>query len=796
MTYKRISFNSIKQNDELAKQVLQAQSGLLMNLMFIFTILLASLFLAACSGTRHLPPGEKLYTGAVIKLESKDDVSKKKKRFVKAVAENALRPKPNSTFLSMRPKLWLFMAAGTDPKSKFRKRLQKMGEPPVLISGAKPGVTSAIIDAKLYNIGVFKSLTGFETLEKKRTAKLIYNCQIHKPYTIEKLKYAISDNSINHIIVSDKENALIKQGDDYNLDILKNERMRLDALLKDNGYFFFSPDFLLFKVDTSALNKNATLTLTLTENIPNNALIVYRINNVYIDQKYSLNDEAENIIKDTFKIEDNIFIGKESQMDIRPNVILKSVFLRKSDVYTRKNHNITLNRLMAMGNFKFVSLKFSDSNTSTSGLLDVTLLMTPMPKYTFRAEIDIVSKSNNYTGPRMNVSVLNRNTFSGAELLNVNIAGSFEAQLSGANKNLFSYSYNPQVELIFPVFLLPFKVKTSSYFIPKTRFSLAYNFLNRGNYFNMRTLQFIYGYKWKEEIRKEHELNPFDISYTSVTNKSAAFNALLDANPFLKKSYEEQFIAGGSYSYTFNEQMFPNKKIQYYFYLSSSFAGNAFSLAKAITGQRVSSENPSHIAGSPYSQFAKLSIDARGYYNFKNKNKIALRIFAGAAKAYGNASTLPYSKQFFSGGPNSIRAFSINSVGPGNYNQNNIANGLLHLGGDVKCEANAEYRFNIYSFFKGAVFADAGNVWLLKSNPAQTGNPFSLSEFSNELAIGTGIGLRIDVSFFILRFDLAMPLRKPWLTENNSWVTHQIDFGSPAWRSENLIFNVAIGYPF
>jgi hemolysin activation/secretion protein len=333
-------------------------------------------------------------------------------------------------------------------------------------------------------------------------------------------------------------------------------------------------------------------------------------------------------------------------------------------------------------------------------------------------------------------------------------------------------------------------------YVPKTRFSISYNYLKEVRYFDMRTFQFIYGFRWKEDIRKEHELNPISVSYTSIGNKSDEFNALLASNPFLKKSYEEQFVAGLTYSYTYNEQVMQAKKMQYFFHLATEFAGNTFSLAKLIAGEKISSDNPSKVIGSIYSQYAKLSIDGRSYYNFIDKSKLVMRFFAGVAKPYGNSSTLPYSKEFFSGGPNSIRAFHINSVGPGKYHQAVDNIGFLQLGGDVKVEMNAEYRFPIFSFFKGAIFTDAGNVWLLKSNPANTGSPFSFSTFTNELAVGAGIGLRFDVSFFILRFDLATPLRKPWLEKNNSWVTNQINFGSSSWRSENLIFNVAIGYPF
>ncbi len=758
------------------------------------SLFLICMVLSSCTGLSHLPKGEKLYTGGEVKLES---INKVNIKFIKITAEEAVRPKPNKSFLGMRPKLWLYMLPDENPKSKFGKWLKKIGEAPVLLSSVKPGVTSAIIDARLFNIGIFKSYTESEIIENKHTGRLIYTSHIYKPFVVKELIYAVSDDSLSRLIIHSNKESFIKPGQDYNLAILKNERLRLDALAKDHGYFYFNPDYLLFKADTSEVNHNITLKLTLKDTIPKNALTVYRIRKVIIDQDYSLNDEVTTIKRDSLVYENTIFLSGESAMEISPKEILRSDYFRKNEIFSRKNHIITLNRLMSLENFKFVRIKFADSDTTASGFLDVTILMTPMPQRTFRAELDLVSKSDNNAGPRLNISLLTRNVFKGAEILNFNMAGSFEAQLSGANRNAYSYSWNPKVELTFPRFIVPFYLKKSgSIYVPKTNISLSYNYLKRVNYFDMQTFQFQYGYKWKEDIRKEHELNPISVSFSTIQNESVAFTELLNSNPFLKKSYEEQFIAGGNYSFTYNEQVVLGKKMQYYFHVTTELAGNAFSLAKLISGEKLSSENPSTIIGSVYSQFAKFSMEGRGYYNFKDNNKLVFRVFTGFAKAFGNSSVLPYSKQFFSGGPSSLRAFQINSVGPGTYYQKPGNSGFLQLGGDLKLEMNSEYRFTIYKFFKGAFFVDAGNVWLLKSNPEHIGTPFDLSRFPDELAVGTGFGLRVDLSFFVLRFDLAMPLRKPWLEENHRWVANQINFGNSTWRGENLILNVAIGYPF
>jgi len=752
------------------------------------------LLLSACSGIRHLPAGEKLYTGADIVLESTGKINS---RFVKTTAEEGVRPPPNKVFLGMRPKLWMFMKAGRTPKSKLQKWFKKQGEAPVFLSSVKPEVTSAIIDARLFNIGIFKSYTGFKILEQKYTAKVIYTSHIQKPYVFREVIYSISDDSLSRLILNAKKETLIKSGQDYNLDILKNERIRIDALLKDYGYFYFNPDYLLFKADTSEANHKVNLKLTLKDSIPIAALTVYRIRNITIDQDYSLIEDITDVRKDSSRYQNTLFLSNESEMKIRPEVLLNSIYFRENELFSRKNQSITLNHLMSLNNFKFVRVKFKESDTTATGFLDVTILMTPMQKHTFKVETDLVSKSNNYAGPQLNFSLLNRNTFHGAELLNLNMAGSFETQISGAVKNSYSYSWNPKLELTFPRFVVPFNIRRSgSIYVPTTNFSVSYNYLKRVDYFDMQTFQFVYGYKWKRNILVEHELDPVSVSLTSIGNRSAAFNDLLNANPFLKLSYEEKFIAGGSYSYTYNEQVITGKKNQYYFHFASAFAGNDFSLFKLIAGEKISSANPSLIAGSVYSQFAKFSLDGRGYFNFKDKNKVALRIFAGVVRPFGNSSVLPYSEQFFSGGPNSIRAFQINSVGPGTYFQNPGNAVFLQLGGNLKLESNAEYRFNIYRYFKGAIFVDAGNIWMLKSDPSTIGSPFTISGFADQLAVGTGFGIRIDVSFFILRFDLALPLRKPWLEENHRWVTNQINFGNSTWRGENLILNVAIGYPF
>src|SRR6185436_9327024 len=440
-----------------------------------FSLFIATL-LASCSGKHFLPKGEKLYTGAKIELKSSEKI--KNKNYIRNNAGQVLRPEPNRSFLGMRPRLWFYYVAGDSANKGFRKWIKnKLGEPPVLMSDIDPNLNTKYIDAKLFNIGIFNAATSFEIKEKKRTGEIIYTFDVHNPFIIKNIKYPEGTNTLNPLIISSMTKSLVKPGDNYNLTVLKMERQRIDAMLKDEGYFYFNPDYLLFKADTNENDKTVDLELSIKEETPDKALRIYRINDVLVDPEYSIGDDTTNYLKDTMVVNDVIFL---STPKIRPKVILRSVFFRKNDIYSRTKHNLTLNRIMSMGNYKYANLKFTEADMDSTGFLNARLLLTPMPKRTFRSEISLVSKSNDFIGPKLNINYRNRNEFKGAELLNVNLGGSFETQFTGKYKNLYSYEFNPQVELYIPKFLVPIKIKhPSSYYIPKTKIALGYNYLVR-----------------------------------------------------------------------------------------------------------------------------------------------------------------------------------------------------------------------------------------------------------------------------------------------------------------------------
>jgi outer membrane protein insertion porin family len=762
---------------------------------FYVFVLLAVACISGCRCVKYLPKGDTLYTGSVIHIESETVINKKD---LSNELEKVERPKPNSTFLGMRPKLWVYDITGKDPGKGVKHWLiTKVGEPPVLASELAPSKTAELMKNRLQMKGYFHSKIAFRLITKNQKTKVVYDVQLPAPYLIHKIIFPTDTSMLSARIRGTLPQSLLKEGERYDLDLFKTERIRIDHALKDSGFFYFNPDYLLFRADSVTGSKLVNITLTVKPDAPAKARIPYIIGRVYLMPYPALTDSGTTKV-DTIHEGGYYYLDNDSAF--RPKVIVGSVFLKTGDLYSRKNHNTTLGHLMGMGVFKFVSIRFEQVDDTVRGILNVYINMSPMPGKSVQAELEAVTKSNNYTGPALTLSFKNRNLFQGAEMFVFNLLGSFETQLSGTERGLNSYEFGANAQLYFPKFVSPFKMRNaSSLFVPKTKVSLGYRLIQRIKYFNMEAFDASFGYKWKENARKEHELDPVSITLTRLNSTTPAFNTLLQENSFLRKSFQEQFIIGSKYSFTYNTQIGVQHRNQYYFNGTIDVAGNALHTVQSLIMNHASTDaEPYKIFGYPYSQYSRGTVDGRYYLNLNKGSKIAARVLAGIGLPYGNSSTMPYTKQFFSGGSNSIRAFQARSLGPGSYSVPDSLRGktFLDQSGDIKLEGSLEYRFGIISVLKGALFTDAGNVWLLRKNSQFPGGEFDVSRFQEQIAVGAGFGLRIDLSFFVLRFDLALPLRKPFLPENERWVVSKIAFGDPSWRRQNLVLNIAVGYPF
>lgn len=757
-----------------------------------YLIVLSLFFAFGCSNTKYLPEGDFLYTGSSVKV--KDSVLKKKERkALENEAEELLVPKPNKQILGLRPKLLIYNWAGQPKKAKgIRYWLRtKVGEAPVLFSKVDLDYNASILRNFTENKGYFKTRVSADSTAKNKRATAEYKIVPKRQYKIKSVQFPTDSSDLGKSIARTSRRTLLKEGNPYDLEIIKAERERIDARLKEKGYYYFNPDYILAQVDTTKGDHEVTIKLKIKDETPDKATIAYKINKIVVYPNFSISKDSV-----TYKKEDIVrykdFTIIDSAHTFKPRVFDRTLYFKKGDFYNRKNHNLTLNRFVNLGTFNFVKNEFKVSD-SIKNTLDAYYYLTLLPKKFIRVEVLGKTNSASYTGTEVNVNWNNRNVFRGAELLTVSVFGGADFQLSGENKGQNIFKLGTETSLTWPRFITPFKMEGSSEFVPRTKAAVRYEYQNRTQLYALNSFKTSFGYIWKDNIRKEHQLNVVDITYVSPNNVTAEYQEDIDADASLGKVIEKQLIFGPTYSYTFTNTMLKRKKNTFYFNGEVDLAGNVTGLA---TGANIKQGDTIKIFDVPFSQYVKVKADFRHYLKLGKESELASRIIVGAGFAYGNSTTLPTTKQFVVGGTNSIRAFRARSLGPGSYQAPITSNSYFpDQSADLKLEFNTEYRAKIYGLMKGALFVDAGNIWLLNADPDKPGAEIS-KDFMKQIAVGAGAGLRFDFTFLILRTDLAFPLRKPYLPEGQRWVIDAIDFGNGSWRKENLILNIAIGYPF
>ncbi len=753
---------------------------------------LTLIFLSSCSNIKYLPKGEQLYVGAKVKLEGKETSRKEKKKLLPEL-EALLRPKPNFSILGLRPKLYIYNLVGKPKKQKGLKHWlhTKVGEAPVLFSKVDLDFNASLVQNRLENRGYFNAQTSADSTEKNRKVTAIYTATPGKQFKIKKVTFINDSTAITNALSQTKEKSFLKIGEAYDLDKIKAERNRIDVHLKEKGFYFFGPDYLIMQVDSTVGGQQVDIFVKVKAQTPAKAKEIYTINNISIFPNYTITKDSSNKKPEIGKPYHD-FVIYDRINRFKPHIFDRSLFFRKGDIYNRTNHNLSLNRLVNLGTFKFVKNTFTVSD-SLKNALDANYYLTPLPRKSLRFEILGKTNSANYTGTELNINWSNRNTFRAAELLTVSIFGGLEVQVSGQNQGFNVYRLGSEANLIWPRFIVPFKVGSTSAFVPKTKLTLGYEFQNRTNLYSLNSFKTSFGYIWKENVRKEHTLNITEINYVNSFNVSDLYDQQVVQNPTLGRVIEKQLIFGPTYSFTYTNTTETQKTHTFYYKGSVDLSGN---LAGLLTGANIKNGKQQQIFDVNFSQFAKTESDFRHYLKLSDNSQIASRIIVGAGIPYGNSDVLPFIRQFFIGGTNSIRAFRARSIGPGSYDTQADPNSFLpDQSGDLKLELNTEYRAKLFSIVKGALFVDAGNIWLLNNNTLKPGAQIS-KDFMSELGAGVGAGLRFDLSFLVLRTDLAFPIRRPYLPKGQRWVFNAIDFGNPNWRSENLVFNLAIGYPF
>ncbi|MES2748232.1 MAG: BamA/TamA family outer membrane protein [Bacteroidota bacterium] len=758
-----------------------------MNKQFIYFIILA-LFAYSCSNTRYLPEGELLYVKGKIKVED-STITKKQRRELKSGLTEIIRPKPNKKFLGMRPKLYIYNLVGTVKRDKgFRYWLKyKVGEAPVLFSQVDIDYNKSLVQNYAENNGYFNAKTSADSTRIGRKAIATYVVIPKQQYKIKTVTFPQDSTKLGIAVARTQRSTLLKVGDPYSLEVIKSERTRIDTRLKERGFYYFNDDYLKVQVDSTVAKHEVDLIVKVKNDTPELAKKAFKINKINIYPNYTIDIDTNHVAE---QYNDFTIIGNNNLF--KPKIFDRTLLFKKGDLYNRTKHNLSLNRLVNLGTFKFVKNQFVVSDT-IGDYLDAYYYLTPLPKKSYRVEILAKTNSANYTGTELSVNWSNRNTFRAAELLTVSVFGGLETQLGGKNDGFNVYRYGSEVNLIWPRIIAPFKFESASGFVPRTKTTIGYEYQNRAKLYSLHTFKTSFGYSWKENIRKEHQLNVTEINFVSPQNVTDLYNEQVNLNPALKHVIEKQLIFGPTYTYTYTNTMQKRRKNTIFYKGNIDVSGAITGLA---TGANIKQGDTIKIFDIPFSQYIKVQNEFKHNYKLGENSQISSRFIAGAAFAYGNSDQIPFSKQFFIGGTNSLRAFRSRSLGPGSYDASTETSVFLpDQSGDVKLEFNTEYRAKIYRFIYGALFVDAGNIWLLNDDPDKPGSKFT-KDFMKEIAVGVGTGLRFDFNFLVLRTDLAFPIRKPYLPNGERWVIDQINLGNGPWRSDNLIFNLAIGYPF
>ncbi len=742
------------------------------------------LMVSSCSVRRFIPADERLYKSSDIELQT--EASTKDIGAVESELERLLRPSPNSKILGMRLGLLAHYKSQREKPGFLNKYLnKKIGEEPVYLSDIDVDRTVDLINNRLENNGYFDVLVNASIVEEKQLAKVNYNVKLGAPYTLSKYQLDTGSLEIYKEIKTSLEETTLQPGSRFNLDALKTERERIDDHLKSKGYYNFNADFLIFEADTNQYaNRQFDLFLRLKKDVPLKSLLPYALNEIYVYPDNSLMPEG--FVRDTVELNGINFIQKPEYF--RPDRMAPYILFEKGQHYDPKLSRLTSSRLSSIGLYKFVNIRYeqiSEADSLSDTLkLNANIFLSPSKKRNLRTELRAVTKSNGFAGPSLALVYSNRNLFRGGETLNISGSLGYEVQVGGGtNQGLSSTLVGLKTDLILPRLIVPFRVDdTFLYAVPKTKVSLGFDFFDRADLYSLNSFNTSFGYSWRKNISVYHEFNPISINYVNTSNITTEFQGILDQNPFLQSSFQQQLITGLTYSFVYNQLANAEKQHPIFLMANLDLAGNILD----TFGSSVNENGKKTILDIEYAQYVKADINLVYHYNVGNESKLVSRLFAGVGLPYGNSDALPFAKQYFSGGPSSVRAFRTRSLGPGSYNPSEADQGsFFDRSGDIRLEANVEYRFPIYSYLKGALFADAGNVWLTNENASLPGGKFS-SNFINELGAGVGFGLRIDVQNFVIRFDFAAPVSKPYLPDGQRW----------NFELNETILNFAIGYGF
>jgi hypothetical protein len=761
---------------------------------------LGLLLLSGCNTTRYVPEGQYLLSDIDYQIDNaqinKDELS------------SYVRQEENLKILGFfKFHLWLY---NLSKKEKEKSWFRDIGEPPVIYEEELKNRSASQIQQYLFNKGYYQSTISDKVDFKKKKAYITYTVKTGSPYRINNIALNVSDPDIRSLVEDNKEDALINSGDVLDVDVLDDERTRITKLLNNNGYFRFMPDYINFNIDSALSSREADIELVIRN--PRNPANPLKDT---IHRKFYIKDYAVSVFNpqtknNTFNLQelgDSLFYNEilyrfNSVIPIKASTISKTLEVVPGDLYSKLNEERTYNNLYSIRQFKYVNIHFQELDQykdSLNGMLSGKIILPMQVKQNYSVDIEGTNTSGNL-GIAGNLNYQHRNLFRGGEIFDLTFKGATERQIRIINDQSTEFNMNELgtiAKLSVPGFILPGNEnKLKLYSMPFTTFSAAYNYQERPDY--TRTIvNLSYGYQWRSNPNISHILNVVDLNAVQIFRFDSAFyNSIQDL--YFKSSYTDHIISSSVYSLIFNKQQIGKLPAYYYFRMNLESAGNTLWGICNITGQeKFLPQSSTTDAESPYyklfntrfAQYLKGDFEYRYGYRFDKYNLIATRAFFGIAIPYGNFNVTPFEKRYYTGGANGIRAWQVRTLGPGSYAA--LPDEYPNQSADIKIEANIEYRFKLFWLLEGALFLDAGNVWAINRSDNREGAVFMFDKFYDEIAVGTGFGLRLVTNYFIIRTDLGLKLRDPSRLSDERWIP-----GNRSFQQSDLNLNFAIGYPF
>lgn len=770
------------------------------------TILLVGMLLfSGCSVTKHLPEGEVLYTGQKITYlnESKTHVGETATSEITA----ALSKEPSTKVFGFVPipfKMWMYNDF-VRYKKGFGKWLfnRLAANPPVFISTVNPDVRTKIAGNLLRDYGYFNGTVNYQVITDKRDslkAKIVYTIDMKNPYLIDTISYERFTPKVSRIMERGRRRSYLSPGEQFNVVDLDAERTRISGLLRNRGYFYFRPEYMTYQADTTLVpGGHISLRLIPVAGLPDAVQRPHYLGDMSVYLSGKKGEEPLDYMR--YKDLDIYYYKK---LHVRPNMLYRWLHYQsyvKNDsiraynstkLYSQHRQERIQEKLNQLGIFRYVNLEYMPRDTTlTCDTLDVAVQAAFDKSMDAQLELNVTTKSNDQTGPGAAFSLTRNNVFGGGETWTGRVKGSYEWQTGAGSQNslLNSWEMGFSTSLAFPRVVFPRLGKREYDFPATTTFRLYIDQLNRAKYYKLLSFGGGVTYDFQPTSVSKHSFTPLRAAFNVLQYHTAEFDSLVTVNPALYVSLENQFIPAMEYTYTYDNAMKRRVENPIWWQSTITSAGNLTSCIYRAFG-RPFDEKEKKLLGAPFAQFVKLKTEFRHLWNMDKNNSVATRVGAGALFAYGNREVAPFNQQFYVGGANSIRAFTVRSIGPGGYHPEQTAYSYLDQTGTFLFEANMEYRFRIYKSLWGAVFLDAGNVWLLRKDEDRPDSQLRLKTFPKQIALGTGAGIRYDMDVLVFRLDFGVPLHYPYDTGRKGYY----NAGGAFFR--NLGIHFAIGYPF